>query len=58
MGGDFKTYDFRPHATARDIFKKEILKPSIGSGSESGGQPVSSSVSNVYMMNRKSQPAK
>jgi hypothetical protein len=37
MGGDFKTYDFRPHATARDMFKKEILKPSLGSGSEAGG---------------------
>ena len=58
MGGDFRTYDFRPHATAREIFKKEILKPSIGSGSEFGAQPVSSSVSNVHMINRKSQPAK
>jgi hypothetical protein len=57
LGEDVKTYDFRPHATARDMFKKEILKPSLGSGSEAGGPPVSSSVSNVYL-NRKSQPTK
>jgi hypothetical protein len=55
LGGDVKAYDFKPHATARDMFKKEILKPSIGSGTENGALPVSSSVSNVYM-NRKSQP--
>jgi hypothetical protein len=53
-----KTYDFRPHATAREIFKMEILKPSIGSGAEGpSGKPVSSSVFNTYG-NRKSQPAK
>jgi len=56
LGGDVKAYDFKPHATAREMFKKEILKPSLGSGTESGGQ-VSSSVSNVYI-NRKSQPQK
>lgn len=53
LGENVKTYDFRPHATARELFKQEILKPSIGSGSEAGYPPVSSSVSNVYM-NRKS----
>lgn len=53
-----KTYDFRPHATAREMFKMEILKPSIGSSTEGpSGLPVSSSVNNPYG-NRKSQPAK
>ncbi len=53
-----KTYDFRPHATAREMFKKEILKPSLGSGAEGpSGVPVSSSVNNVFV-NRKSNPAK
>jgi hypothetical protein len=37
LGGEVRAYDFKPHATAREMFKKEILKPSLGSGTESGG---------------------
>ena len=54
-GGNVKNYDFHPHATAKDILKKEILKPSLGSVVD--GPQVSSSVGNAFM-NRKSNPAK
>lgn len=51
LGGDLKTYDFKPHATARDIFRNEIMKPSIG-GSSDDGQIQSNTTSNVYAVRK------
>lgn len=51
FGAEGKTYDFRPHATAREIFKAELMKPSLGNVIEG----VSSSMSNANF-SKKSQP--
>lgn len=48
FGAEGKTYDFRPHATAREIFKAELMKPSLGNVNEG----VSSSMSNANFTKR------